>query len=181
MYLVSHDVSSRLFMKDINIRLIITLGFFWTHKLTDNAVSQWQVTILKSLHLHYTCLKKIIWVTGVLRRTVVSDWRLHNLCGSHLKSQVVALISWKFKNSGERFDWSIVAVGKRVMWLAVKTCAEIGYVNRRVVKWINNALLFPVNKDYWHSYITDSDAAWHNQLNFMDHLNYTSLTYQCDP
>ena len=29
-------------------------------------------------------LKKIIWVMGVLRRTVVSDWRFDNLCGSHL-------------------------------------------------------------------------------------------------
>ena len=37
-------------------------------------------------------LKKIIWVTGVLRRTVVSDWRFDNLCGSHLQSQVVVLV-----------------------------------------------------------------------------------------
>ena len=42
-------------------------------------------------------LKKIFWVTGVLRRTVVSDWRFDNLCGSHLQSQVVVLVSWKFK------------------------------------------------------------------------------------
>ena len=92
-------------------------------------------------------LKKIIWVIGVLRRTVVSDWRFYNLCGSHLQSQVVVLVSWKFKNPGERFDWSIdrVAVGKYVMWLAVKTCAEIGYANRWIVKWIiNKVLLFPV-------------------------------------
>ena len=33
-------------------------------------------------------LKKIIWVIGVLRGTVVSDWRFDNLCGSHLQSQV---------------------------------------------------------------------------------------------
>ena len=46
-------------------------------------------------------LKKIIWVIGVLRRTVVSDWRFDNLCGSHLQSQVVVLVSWKFKNPGE--------------------------------------------------------------------------------
>ena len=30
-------------------------------------------------------LKKTIWVIGVLRRTVVSDWRFDNLCGSHLQ------------------------------------------------------------------------------------------------
>ena len=92
-------------------------------------------------------LKKIIWVIGVLRRTVVSDWRFDNLCGSHLQSQVVVLVSWKFKNPGERFDWSIdrVAVGKYVMWLAVKTCAEIGYANKWIVKWIiNKVLFFPV-------------------------------------
>ena len=34
-------------------------------------------------------LKKIIWVIGVLRRTVVCDWRFDNLCGSHLQSQVI--------------------------------------------------------------------------------------------
>ena len=31
------------------------------------------------------------------------------------------------------------------------------------------------------NYITDSDAAHHNQLNFTDYLNYTSLRYRCDP
>ena len=90
-------------------------------------------------------LKKIIWVIGVLRRTVVSDWRFDNLCGSHLQSQVVVLVSWKFKNPGEWFDWSIdrVAVGKYVMWLAVKTCAEIGYANRwsnRLWRWLPHRL-----------------------------------------
>ena len=36
--------------------------------------------------------------------------------------QVIVLVSWKFKNPGERFDWSIyrVVVGKCVMWLAVR-------------------------------------------------------------
>ena len=45
------------------------------------------------------------------------------------------LVSSKFKNPGERFDSSTdrVAVGKRVMQLGVKTCAEIGYANRWVV------------------------------------------------
>ena len=92
-------------------------------------------------------LKKIIWVIGFLRRTVVSNWRFDNLCGSHLQSQVVVLVSGKFKNLGERFVWSIdrVAIGKYVVWLAVKTCAEIGYANRWIVKWIiNKVLLFPV-------------------------------------
>ena len=32
-------------------------------------------------------LKKIIWVIGVLRRTVVSDWRFDNLCEGHLQSK----------------------------------------------------------------------------------------------
>ena len=34
-------------------------------------------------------LKKIIWVTGVLRRTVVSDWCFDNLCRSHLQNQIL--------------------------------------------------------------------------------------------
>ena len=77
-------------------------------------------------------LKKILWVIGVLRKTVVSDWRFDNLCRSHLQSQVVVLVSWKFKNPGEQFDWSVdrVAVGQCVMWLAVKTYVEIGYANK---------------------------------------------------
>ena len=41
-------------------------------------------------------LKKIIWVIGVLRRTVVCDWRFDNPCWSHLQSQVIVLVSWKF-------------------------------------------------------------------------------------
>ena len=89
-------------------------------------------------------LKKIIWVIGVLRRTVVSDWRFDNLCGSHLQSQVVVLVSWKFKNPGERFDWSIdrVAVGKYVMWLAVKTCAEKPLL-------VNMDLFYSCSKIFW--------------------------------
>ena len=97
--------------------------------------------------LNIAWLKKIIGVIGVLTRTVVSDWRFDNLCGSHLQSQVVVLVSGKFKNPCERFDWSVdrVAVGKCVMWLAVKTCEDIGYANRWDVKWIiNKVLLFPV-------------------------------------
>ena len=35
----------------------------------------------------------IIWVIGVLRRTVVGDWLFDNLCGSHLQSQVIVLVS----------------------------------------------------------------------------------------
>ena len=62
-----------------------------------------------------------------------------SLYGSHLQSQVVVLVRWKFKNPGEQFDWSvdIVAVGKCVMWLAVKTCAEIVYANRMGCKMNN--------------------------------------------
>ena len=82
-------------------------------------------------------LKKIIWVIGVLRRTLVSDRHFDNLCGSHLQSQVVVLVSWKFKNPGEQFDWSVdrVAIGKCVMWLAVKTCAEIIYFLLLLFRW----------------------------------------------
>ena len=75
-------------------------------------------------------LKKIIWVAGALRGTVVGDRRFDNLCGSHLQSQVIASVCWKFKNPGERFDWSIdrVAVGKWMMWLAVKTRGKVMYL-----------------------------------------------------
>ena len=62
------------------------------------------------------------WIPAWEGLHVVCDWRFGNLCGSHLQSKVIVLVSWKFKNLCERFDWSInrVAVGKRMMWLAVK-------------------------------------------------------------
>jgi len=41
--------------------------------------------------IFFSWLKKIIWVIGVQRRTVVTDWCFDNLCGSHLQSQVVVL------------------------------------------------------------------------------------------
>ena len=71
---------------------------------------------------------------GALRRTVVCDWCFNSLRGSHLQSQVMVLVSWKFRSPGEQFDWSIdrVTIGKYVMWLAVKTCVEIAYANRWV-------------------------------------------------
>ena len=34
-------------------------------------------------------LKMIIWVTDVLKVTVVDDWHFDNLCGSHLQSQAI--------------------------------------------------------------------------------------------
>ena len=34
-------------------------------------------------------LKMIVWVTGILRRTVVDDWCFDNLCGSHLRSYLL--------------------------------------------------------------------------------------------
>ena len=59
---------------------------------------------------------------GVLRRTVVQFVFLDNLFGSHLQSQAIVLVgnsktlvsdligqiksNSKFKNPGERFDWS---------------------------------------------------------------------------
>ena len=58
--------------------------------------------------------------------------------------QVVVLVSQKFKNPGERFDWSVdrLAVGKCVMWLAVKTCGEIGYANRWVATQLGLDMAF---------------------------------------
>jgi len=59
------------------------------------------------------------------------------------------LVSRKFKNPSERFDWSInrVAVGKCVMWLTVETCAERGYANRWVLRTpITQMILWCVEK-----------------------------------
>ena len=61
-------------------------------------------------------MKMIIWVIiGVLRRTVVGDRLLTNLCGHHLQSQVIAFS--QLKNLGEQFDCSIdrVVTDKAVM------------------------------------------------------------------
>mgnify|MGYP007058637632 CR=1 FL=1 len=50
------------------------------------------LNFVKQLSLHNSkllWLKKIIWVTGILRRTVAGDWRFDNLCRGHLQSQDV--------------------------------------------------------------------------------------------
>jgi len=62
-------------------------------------------------------VKKIMWVVGVLGRTVVGDWRFDGLCGGRLRGRVVVLVSWGFGGPGGLFDWSIdgVAVGGYVM------------------------------------------------------------------
>ena len=69
---------------------------------------------------HIPWLKKIIWVIGILRLLLVT-----NISTTH--AEAIFGVKWKFKNPGERFDRSIdrVAVGKSVMWLAVKTCEAI--------------------------------------------------------
>ena len=116
-------------LSSVELRLtLVRICSWWIH-LSESCKFSYLIDICCNQILPW--LKKIIWVIGVLRRTVVSDWRFDNLCGSHLQSQAVVLVSWKFKNPGERFDWSVdrVAVGKCVMRLAVKTCAEIGYAN----------------------------------------------------
>ena len=98
--------------------------------------------------LYYTpWLKKIIWVTGVLRRNVVGDWCFDNLCQSHLHSQVK-----KFKNPSEQFDWSIdrVGIGKHMMKMGVK----IGYVYSWIARWtINNVLLFLLSNRLWSGFL----------------------------
>ena len=77
-------------------------------------------------------MKMIIWVTGVLRRTVVGDLSFDNLYRCHLQSHVIDFSQLKIQNTGERFNWSIdrVAAGKLVILLAVETNAtEMGFVN----------------------------------------------------
>ena len=121
-----------------------------------------------------TCVRQQIWV--LLRQKMVLhnyhcfDWNAH-LCDwspekdccwwlmfrqpvrIHYQRQMIVLVSWKFKNPGGGFDWSSdrVAVDECVMWLVVKTCAEIGYVNIWVTRWkINNGLLFSVELSFVH-------------------------------
>ena len=62
-------------------RLSDTLGYTWNidrHKNEPKIVSD-SSNSLPSV---------IVWVSVVLKRTVVGDWRFDNLCGSHLQSQV---------------------------------------------------------------------------------------------
>ena len=99
-------------------------------------------------------LKKIIWVIRVLRRTVVSDWRFDNLCGSHLQSQVVVIVSWKLKNPGERFDWSVgrVAAGKCVILRTPIT--QMIFFNQGMLLLGSNLFLREWSFDWlWYLYI----------------------------
>ena len=117
--------------------------FFYTNLFLSKVIRKY-VILLFCL----PWLKMIILATGVLRRTVLNDWRFENVHRGHLNSQVIDFsLSNSGKNPGERFDWWIdrLAVGNRMIWLAVKACAVIGYVDRRVARWIaNNSLMFPV-------------------------------------
>ena len=63
--------------------------------------------------LNLPWLKMIIWVTAVLRRTVVCNWRFDNLCRSHLQTQVIVLVSWKFKTLVSAFEF----LTKTITWL----------------------------------------------------------------
>jgi len=115
--------------------------------LRTTSHSQWNVICECMIIMIIPWLKKIIWVMGVLGGTVVGDWRFGGLCGGRLQSRVVVLVSWGFGGPGERFDWSVdgVAVGGYVVWLAVRTCAEMGCANGWIVEWVmNGVLLFPV-------------------------------------
>ena len=47
-----------------------------------------------------TLIKKVIWVIGVLRWTVVCDWRFDNLCGNHGQIQVTPITQMVFCNQG---------------------------------------------------------------------------------
>ena len=51
---------------------------------------RWSFETCCRKHLEFNVthtLKMVIWVIGVLRRTVVGDWRFDNLSRSHLQSQ----------------------------------------------------------------------------------------------
>ena len=107
-------------------------------------------------------LKMIIWVIGVLRRTVVSDWRFDDLCGSHLQSQVVVLVSWKFKNPGERFDWSVdrVAVSKCAIFRTPIT--QMIFFNQGMLLLGSNHFLREWSFDrVWYSYIFHSSLSFY--------------------
>ena len=84
----------------------------------------------------------------------LGDWSPEKDCSWQLMFQQSV---WKpSSESSDSFSqlkiqkpWSIdiVAIGKRSMWVAVKTCVQIGYVKRWVARRIiNNVLLFPVER-----------------------------------
>ena len=76
------------------VQLMLKSGLLMTYQFREF----WYIRKWFEPRSNIPWLKKIIWVIGVLRRTVVSDWHFDNLCGSHLQSQVVLLVSWQFKN-----------------------------------------------------------------------------------
>ena len=96
---VKSGMDPRAFFSHVNLYFAKNLKYnVWRYSLKDgltyNPMTKW-------LHLFEAVatnkkdkpwLKKIIWLIGVLRRAVVSDWRFDNLCGSHLQSQVAVLV-----------------------------------------------------------------------------------------
>ena len=105
-------------------------------------------------------------------RTVVCNWHFNNLW-SHLQSQVIVLVFVEnSKNPYEWFDWSIarVAIGMCVMWLAVKTCAEIGYANRLLYLLINQIAHQGFWIFNWLKLSLDSKDGFHTGCQNVSHI-----------
>ena len=98
----------------------------------------------------------IIWVTGVLRGTVVGDWHCDNLCGSHLQGKSGAVYKVKCSNCQATFFGE--ADRNLTMWLSKHTQAtKKGGLNNNIaehhlktshtIDW-DSAMCF-YNLQYW--------------------------------
>ena len=82
-------------------------------------------------------LKKIIWVIGVLRQTVVREWRFDNLCGSHLQSQVMQHVKdhiWHWLYSMTLLDYWPIKILALAPFSGMNYPLFLYYVNQKVDK-----------------------------------------------
>ena len=97
---ISQLTNQNLHFENLVVRLYSSVQSFLSHRMNFHKMSRSSshLSIFTIAHywernfiifkgeavLNLPCSKKIIWVIGVLRRTVVCNWRFDNLCRSHL-------------------------------------------------------------------------------------------------
>ena len=130
---------------------------------------------------------------GVLRRTVVSDWHFENLCGSHLQTKMVVLVSWKLK---KQYCFTLLFWGRAhfCLWSAQCICCFFNKVQNNLfvivsrVKWRLRGSFLLLEKmppemlcqdHFWGElWLLDSgvgcDIIWHYCIN----IEYSTYGYQ---
>ena len=95
-------------------------------------------------------LKKIIWVIGVPRRTVVCDWRFHNLCGGWLskhQSQTTVLLRTPITQM-IFFNQGMLLLGSNHFHIKISIYPTLQYNNQNQKTALHDCCMSK-NTNYW--------------------------------